>query len=487
MMRNFFAGLGARLAVSCALIAVIAVVVTGGVMYTSARNNIFSAEQDRLFDQFAAMREEATAPINCAPDECQKLTDSEIAARASERMRGISALVFTSVPGTAEQAALDGIPASFQARVQSNGTVGWWRERYGLSYRFLIGAPVSLNVRSEGYTGGAVNPTDAASGSKDRTVEAFLYASYPMEKQQQQVNALAASTLWLVGIMAILAALSGALLGRWISRPVRQLRSAVDKLDAGQGALELDVRGVQELTGLVEAFNAAHSRLHETLAELTQKEAASRRFVADVSHEIRTPVTAMVAMADVLEHSAGDPEHVQEAAMVTARAARRLSAMTEDLLEISRFDAQKETIQAETFDVAQRIAALVESRGFSALVEVGAANELHFSTDPRRFEVIVANLLTNAVNHGAAPINVHAFLCDAELVVEVSDHGSGIPAASAEHLFDRFYKTDTSRSRGGSGLGLSLVQENCKLLGGTVKLTSAVNPTTFTVRLPPFR
>jgi len=486
-MRRFLAGLGARLAVSCALIAVFAVVVTGGVMYSSARDNIFAAEQDRLFGQFAAMREEATAPIICLPVDCPLLTDGEIAARASERMRGISSLVLRAAPGTTQSGAPEGIPESFQNGVQSSGGLAWWRERYGLSYRFLIGEPVTITARAQDPTGGPGTLADVPVNPQDRTVEAFLYASYPMERQQQQVNALAASALWLVGLMAALAAVAGAVLGRWIARPVRQLRKAVDMLDADQGTLDTDVRGVAELTGLVDAFNAANARLQATLAELTSKEAASRRFVADVSHELRTPVTAMVAMADVLEHSAGGPDHVQEAAVVTARAARRLSALTEDLLEISRFDAHKATLRAESFDVVQHIAQLVESRGFTALMDVDVASGLHFCTDPRRFEVIVGNLLSNAVNHGEPAIKVHAFLCGAELVVEVSDHGPGVPAASVEHLFDRFYKTDTSRSRRGSGLGLSLVRENCRLLGGTAELTSAANPTTFTLRLPPIR
>ncbi len=118
-------------------------------------------------------------------------------------------------------------------------------------------------------------------------------------------------------------------------------------------------------------------------------------------------------------------------------------------------------------------------------VHVEADGELRFTTDPRRFDVVVGNLLVNAANHGGEPIKVQAFKDGTSLVVEVSDHGRGIPAESMDRLFDRFYKTDSSRSRGGSGLGLSLVQENCRLLGGSVKLSSAGHPTVFTVRLPP--
>ncbi|MHA7268566.1 sensor histidine kinase [Arthrobacter sp. HLT1-20] len=475
---------------SCALIAVFAVVVTGAVMYSSARNNILQAEQERLFDEFSATAEKATAPMECQPAECASLTDEDLLIWAQSGARGPVLLALGDGNDFGAYAQMQMIPQSFQRQVTSSDSVTWLRERQGLSYRFLIGAPVTLTLApvrdAQNPPGSGAAPT-GPDATSSRTLQAIMYASYPLGKQQQQIDSLAASTIWLVAVMAMVATLTGVLLARWIARPVRQLRSAVDKLDVGQGTLAVKVGGVAELTGLVEAFNAANSRLQATLAELTAKEAASRRFVADVSHEIRTPVTAMVAMADVLELSGGDPSNVKEAAAVTARAARRMHRLTEDLLEISRFDAAQNTVHSENFDVAVKLQQLLESRGLSPEVAVDTQDGLQFSTDPRRFEVIVANLLTNAMAHGGAPISVRAFLDDTQLVVEVADHGAGIPADSAGHLFDRFYKTDTSRNRGGTGLGLSLALENAKLLGGTLELTSVSNPTTFTLRLPHIR
>ncbi|MBP2412432.1 signal transduction histidine kinase [Arthrobacter stackebrandtii] len=500
-MRRFLSGLGGRLAIACALIAVVCVVVTGVVMYTSARNNILQAEQERRFDEFYAMRVKAEEPMPCLPDECAALTDQDLLAIASDGLRGPALL---ALDGTADEpgAGFVGLfPESFQNAVKKSDRVSWLRQRHGLSYDFLIGAPVTLTMHPQ-ETGTPVAPPETAAPKSsaaptdptrapdiraegERTVAAYLYASYSMDTQQQQINALAASTIWLVAIMALVAALAGVALARWIARPVRQLRNAVDRLDAGHGTLDVDVKGVQELTGLVEAFNAAGHRLEAAMGELTAKEAQSRRFVADVSHELRTPVTAMVAMADVLENASGGEGPVQEAAAVTARSARRLHAMTEDLLEISRFDASRNTVQAECFNVRSQVLVLLESRGMGPGVHVEADGELRFTTDPRRFDVVVGNLLVNAANHGGEPIKVQAFKDGTSLVVKVGDHGRGIPAESMDRLFDRFYKTDSSRSRGGSGLGLSLVQENCRLLGGSVKLSSAGHPTVFTVRLPP--
>lgn len=487
-MRRLLSGLGGRLAIACALIAVVCVVVTGVVMYTSARNNILQSEQERLFGEFSAMREKAAEPYACFPVECAKLTDRDIVAIFSDGLRGPAIL---ELEGNAAQERLGPvamIPSSFQQAVKSSGQVSWLRQRQGLSYNFLIGSPAALILHPQ-ETGG---PAPSANLDKapdfeesgGRVVTAYLYASYSMDKQQQQINSLAASTIWLVAIMALMAALAGIALARWIASPVRQLRNAVDMLDAGNGTLDVDVKGVQELTGLVEAFNAAGSRLETAMTELTAKEAQSRRFVADVSHELRTPVTAMVAMADVLENASGGERLVQEAAAVTARAARRLSVLTEDLLEISRFDAARNTVHPETVELGTHLAELLESRGLSADIDLDVPAAVVVTTDLRRLDVIVANLLLNAIKHGEAPFTVRAFASGGGLAIEVGDYGEGIPAGSTGHLFDRFYKTDTSRSRGGTGLGLSLVRENCTLLGGTVELTSAANPTTFTVRLP---
>lgn len=500
-MRRILAGLGGRLAVACSLIAVFCVVVTGAVMYTSARNNIFQSEQNRLLDGFSAMLEKASEPVPCVLAECATLTDGDLVGMASNLLKAPVLLVPEGETDPEHRKFLDTVfPASFQSQVHQTQQISWLRQRQGLNYTFLIGAPVTLTLQPVRNIGQPVpeqsqdagpTPTPGpVSGTPDkdgRTVSAFMYASYYMGDQQRQVDDLAESTAWLVALMSLVAALAGIALARWIARPVRQLREAVESLDATHGTLDVNVSGVQELTGLVDAFNAAGRRLQETMAELTAKEAQSRRFVADVSHELRTPVTAMVAMADVLEHGGNGvvaDGSVAEAAAVTARAARRLSVLTEDLLEISRFDAAQNTAHPETIDVGAHLAELMECRGLEADVEVDVAHGLAFHTDPRRLDVIVSNLLLNALNHGAKPVQLHAHLDGDQLVLEVGDNGPGVPEGSAGHLFDRFYKTDSSRSRGGTGLGLSLALENALLLGGTLELTSSSNPTTFTLRLP---
>lgn len=499
-MRRILAGLGGRLAVACSLIAVVCVMVTGAVMYTSARNNIFQSEQNRLLDGFSAVLEKASEPVPCVPAECATLTDGDLVGMASNLLKGPVLLGPEGETVQEHRKFLDTVfPASFQSQVHQTQQISWLRQRQGLNYTFLIGAPVTLTLQpvrnlaqpapEQSQDADPTSSPGRVSVTPDqdaRTVSTFMYASYYMGDQQRQVDDLAESTAWLVALMSLVAALAGIALARWIARPVRQLREAVESLDAPHGTLDVNVSGVQELTGLVDAFNAAGSRLQEAMAELTAKEAQSRRFVADVSHELRTPVTAMVAMADVLEysHGAAADGSVAEAATVTARAARRLSVLTEDLLEISRFDAAQNTAHPEIIDVGTHLAELLESRALDADVRMDVAAGLAFRTDPRRLDVIVANLLLNALNHGEKPVQVHSHLDGAQLVLAVTDHGPGVPVDSASHLFDRFYKTDTARSRGGTGLGLSLAMENALLLGGTLELTSGAKPTTFTLRLP---
>ncbi|HEY3481842.1 MAG TPA: HAMP domain-containing sensor histidine kinase, partial [Streptomyces sp.] len=215
------------------------------------------------------------------------------------------------------------------------------------------------------------------------------------------------------------------------------------------------------------------------------------RFVADMSHELRTPLTAITAVTDVLEDEADalDPM-IAPAVRLVVSETRRLNELVETLMEVTRFDAGTAKLRVDEVDVADMIMACMDARAWLDSVELDAPRGVLATLDPRRLDVIMANLIGNALKHGGSPVRVSLRKegdgAAAEIVIEVSDHGPGIPEDVLPHVFDRFYKADASRARSeGSGLGLSIAMENAHIHGGDI--TAANSPdggAVFTLRLP---
>ena len=152
-------------------------------------------------------------------------------------------------------------------------------------------------------------------------------------------------------------------------------------------------------------------------------------------------------------------------------------------MEISRFDAGRESVQTETVDLGALAAAAVSARGWDGRVRLDA-DDVVITSDPRRLEGIVANLVGNAVDHGGSEVAVQVGRDGDGAFVEVADDGPGIAPEHLPHLFERFYKADPARSGSGTGLGLAIAQENARLLGGRIEVWSEVGKgTRFTLRL----
>jgi signal transduction histidine kinase len=210
--------------------------------------------------------------------------------------------------------------------------------------------------------------------------------------------------------------------------------------------------------------------LADTVDELTAARDRERRFVADVSHELRTPVTALVheaaELADGIEALPPGRRRVVE---LLDADVRRLRDLVEELLELSRLDAAGRDADLELWevDVGRFLDAVVTRRLPDATVT--APDGLRVTTDRRRLERIVANLVDNARTHAdGRSVTVRGRLDDTTLVLEVADRGPGVPAGQLEHIFDRFAKGDAARGRGGSGLGLAIVREHVRVLRAEV-------------------
>jgi two-component system sensor histidine kinase MtrB len=178
----------------------------------------------------------------------------------------------------------------------------------------------------------------------------------------------------------------------------------------------------------------------------------------------------MTAVTEVLSDSAGDMSGpAGQASRLVVQEIANLDRLVNDLIEISRFDAGTAVLDVDVVDVASAVAACLALRGWSGAVHSAIPAGLAVTVDRRRFDVIVANLVGNAIRYGTPPIEITAGF-DAgsgRLVLAVTDRGPGIAPEALPHIFERFYKEETARTRsGGSGLGLAIALENARLHGG---------------------
>jgi two-component system sensor histidine kinase MtrB len=174
-------------------------------------------------------------------------------------------------------------------------------------------------------------------------------------------------------------------------------------------------------------------------------------------------VEVLAATADGMEPDA------RESARLAITETHRLVQLVEDLMEVSRFDAGTAQPRLEEVDVAAAVRDCLRARGWLDRVELVAPDEVRLRVDRRRLDVVVANLVGNALRHGAPPVRVHVSAHPDRVRVEVTDHGPGLPDHVLPHVFDRFYKANTARTRTpGSGLGLAIARQNARLHGGDV-------------------
>ena len=303
-----------------------------------------------------------------------------------------------------------------------------------------------------------------------------LYYLFPLT-QEQQTLALVQRAIIVVGVaLAFLLAAIASLVTRWVVVPVRQAARGAQRLSTGNLGERMPVRGTDDLAALATAFNEMAAGLQEKMRELQDLSHVQRQFVSDVSHELRTPLTTIRIAADVLFASRQqlDTSSSRSAELLQSQL-ERFESLLVDLLEISRYDANAATLDAEPVDICDlvRNAAdvaqqLAERRG--AKIEFRLPpGPCVAEADRRRVERILRNLLVNAVEHGENRNTVVTVAADRDAVaVAVRDYGVGLAPGEVNLVFDRFWRADPARARatGGTGLGLSIALEDARLHGG---------------------
>jgi two-component system, OmpR family, sensor histidine kinase MtrB len=303
-----------------------------------------------------------------------------------------------------------------------------------------------------------------------------LYYFFPV-KDEQQTIASVQNTLLLVGIAVVflLAAIAW-LVTRWVVIPVRLAAQGARRLSTGELDQRMDVRGSDELAALATSFNEMAASLQEKLAELEDLSQVQRQFVSDVSHELRTPLTTIRIASDVLFEARTEMGAAAgRSAELMQSQLERFESLLTDLLEISRYDANAATLDAEPVDVctivlqsADVAQQLAERRGTKIEFRL-PAEACIAEVDRRRVERILRNLLLNAIEHGENKDTVVTAAIDsAAVAVSVRDFGVGLRPGEEQLVFDRFWRADPARARtsGGTGLGLAIALEDARLHGG---------------------
>ena len=242
-----------------------------------------------------------------------------------------------------------------------------------------------------------------------------------------------------------------------------------------------------------EEFQLLADSFNELLARLDRSFATMRRFVADASHELRTPLAIIRGEADVALAADRSASDYRESIAIMQDEARRLSRLVDDLLNLARADAESVKLQIEPFylddlvsECCRSLQGLAGAKGVE--LECRCAPDVMFHGDQELVRRLILNLLENAISYTPAYGRVLADLeVDGEVLrLKVSDTGIGIPPDAVPHVFERFYRVDSARSRahGGFGLGLSIVKWIAESHHGTVELTSRPGVgSTFTVLL----
>jgi signal transduction histidine kinase len=285
-------------------------------------------------------------------------------------------------------------------------------------------------------------------------------------------NSQLASLALLLGISGPIALLLASLAGYGVAsaalRPVEAMRRKADEITEEDPGARLPVGTADdEITRLGTTLNGMLARLERALDR-------ERAFVADASHELRTPLAILKTEIELALRSGRTVDELRDALQSAAEETDRLTELAQALLVIARADRGKLPLAPGDVDSAQllqavsvRFDARVRASGRAIVVE--HAPPAHLTADPRRLEQALDNLVENALRHGSGSIHLGAAVHDGTVELHVRDEGPGFPPEFIAQAFERFTRADPARGRGGSGLGLSIVQMIARAHGGDAR------------------
>jgi signal transduction histidine kinase len=297
-------------------------------------------------------------------------------------------------------------------------------------------------------------------------------------------------------LLVLLTMIAAAFIFEPARRRLKLLQDASQRLGAGDLTARAPVRGGDEVAGVAAAFNRMAGELAARDEALRTSDRLRRQMLADVSHELKTPLTAMRGYVETLRRQDIELDrHTRERYFSTLeRETVRLDRIVKDLLDLSRLESGAGDLDVRVFatrrvfeHVVQRHQPEIQRRAVQVRIDVAMEVD-QIVADPDRIEQVVENLFANALRHtpDGGTIALGARLDGDTYALTIADSGPGIPPDHLPHIFERFYKVDSSRANasGGSGLGLSIARAIVARHGGTIAAASEPGHTVFTIQLP---
>ncbi|MGI2327396.1 HAMP domain-containing sensor histidine kinase [Planococcus sp. YIM B11945] len=263
---------------------------------------------------------------------------------------------------------------------------------------------------------------------------------------------------------------SNALLGKIVTKPITELTGTMTRIRKSGSFEKLPIEHAadDEAGQMGKTFNEMMDLLEENYRK-------QEEFVSNASHELKTPLTVIGSYAKLLQRRGLNDQHVaKEGIDAIQTETDRMKKLIEQLLHIARrSESTLEIAEADAVEIVKQITTVMETSYNREIEFVSSEPSVYIQTDIAKLKQLLYILLDNAVKYSSAPIRV-AIQSEGELMIQVQDHGIGIPKQSLPHIFDRFYRVDEARNRdtGGSGLGLSLAKQLADSLGVKLEVES---------------
>ena len=307
-----------------------------------------------------------------------------------------------------------------------------------------------------------------------------LYVAYSLAQSEQTLN-FVIQVLWISGlILLILVGVISWFIGRVVVGPIKVTASTSKRIASGDLSARVPEVGDDVLAELARNFNDMAQSMQRQVTSLEELSSMQQRFVSDVSHELKTPLTSIKMASDYLFDKKDEfVGGAQQSVIQLHESVDRFQGLLSDLLEISRYDAGTVRLDLEPTNMVALVQEVVSSLSSIAL-ERGSTLELvapgghnDVLVDPRRIRRIVTNLVANAIEHGEGkPITIEVDSNADTVSVVVDDRGIGMTPQQSAQVFDRFYRADPARPRtiGGTGLGLSISYEDACIHNGKLEV-----------------
>ena len=491
LRERWLSSLSLRVIVSIVAAGLLGIVILGFAISTQVRASVFDAAVETNIEQFST-------DVQLAQD--RFAASSPSVGRTQEVANGLVSSMYDPARGVLGAVLLrspDQPPVATQIFEPATASATRVRSLVSPELRDIVRESDEIGWQSTGIPdddsllpGIVVGTTLEIPGSG--TYE--LYAAYSLENQQDLISTTI-RVMWIsvAALLVILGFVTWAVM-RWVLSPVRQASANARQLADGEFDTRMEVRGSDEIAQLATSFNQMAESLETQFTQMERISKVQTEFVSAVSHELRSPVTTVRMAGQLIYDNRDDlPPSLKRADELQYNQLLNLDATLADLLEISRYDAGGVTLATELANIGDLVEEVIEvseplahSNGVRVTYE--ASGDTTAEIEPRRVRRLARNLLVNALEHAEGrPVNVVVTANDTAVAIMVQDHGIGISDEQIRHVFDRFWRADSSRVRksGGTGLGLTIAREDAQIHGGTLEVAGELGVgSTFLLTLP---